>query len=203
MDGHDKAVTPIATTIRKFYARNEQFQIYYRSTNSTRQSQYLRDRIVNTSGLSNVLKVDTQSKPALVEPNVSMGALVEATLKHGLIPPVIEFPGNLIFILICCFFRMGAESLRTVSGARMIRLSFCFRSQIALKLPAPLPFSGIYNANLLGRVVPPQTKRHHSLHSLHTLPPDRENKPKNARYDAQFRRLGARPDKERRIHCLE
>lgn len=140
MDGHDKAVTPIATTIRKFYARKEQFQIYYRSTNSTRQSQYLRDRIVNTSGLSNVLKVDTQSKPALVEPNVSMGALVEATLKHGLIPPVMKFPGNLIFILICCFFRMGAESLRTASGARMTRFSLCLRSQIALKLPAPSRF---------------------------------------------------------------
>ena len=144
--------------------------------------------------------MDTQSKPALVEPNVSVDALVEATLKHGLIPPVMEFPGNLIFILICCFFRMGAESLRTVSGARMIYLSLCLRSQIALKLPAPSRFPGIYNTNLLDRAVPPQAKRHHSLH---ILPLDRENKPKNARDDAQFRRLGARPDQERRIHCLE
>src|SRR4051812_39021058 len=50
--------------------------------------------MVDTSGLSNVLKVDTESRTALVEPNVPMDSLVEATLKHGLIPPVVmEFPG--------------------------------------------------------------------------------------------------------------
>ena len=50
--------------------------------------------MVDTSGLSNVLKVDTESKTALVEPNVGMDSLVEATLQHGLIPPVVmEFPG--------------------------------------------------------------------------------------------------------------
>jgi delta24-sterol reductase len=50
--------------------------------------------MVDTSALSNVIKVDTQTKTALVEPNVPMDALVEATLQHGLMPPVImEFPG--------------------------------------------------------------------------------------------------------------
>jgi Delta24-sterol reductase len=94
MDTHDKAVASIASTIRKFYARKEAFRIYHGSTNSTRQSQYQRDRLVDTSGLSNVLKVDAQTKTALVEPNVHMDALVEATLRHGLIPPVVmEFPG--------------------------------------------------------------------------------------------------------------
>ncbi len=50
--------------------------------------------MINTSGLINILKVDSTSKIALVEPNVPMDALVEATLKHGLLPPVVmEFPG--------------------------------------------------------------------------------------------------------------
>jgi hypothetical protein len=53
------------------------------------------------------------------------------------------------------FFRMGSESLRAVLGARMIRLSLCFRSQIAPKLPAPSRFPGIYSANLLGQIQAP------------------------------------------------
>jgi FAD/FMN-containing dehydrogenase len=40
------------------------------------------------------LKVDKQKMVALVEPNVSMDSLVNATLAHGLLPPVVmEFPG--------------------------------------------------------------------------------------------------------------
>ncbi|KAG4437076.1 hypothetical protein IFR05_007451 [Cadophora sp. M221] len=94
MDSHDTAVAQIATAIGKFHARKEAFRIYHGSTNSTRQSQYQRDRMVDTSGLNNVLKVDTKSMTALVEPNVPMDSLVEATLKHGLLPPVVmEFPG--------------------------------------------------------------------------------------------------------------
>jgi Delta24-sterol reductase len=44
--------------------------------------------------MPNVVKIDPASKVAIVEPNVSMDKLVEATLEHGLIPPVVmEFPG--------------------------------------------------------------------------------------------------------------
>ncbi|KAJ5040467.1 uncharacterized protein L3040_006123 [Drepanopeziza brunnea f. sp. 'multigermtubi'] len=50
--------------------------------------------MVDTSTLNHVLKIDTKSMTALVEPNVAMDALVEATLQHGLLPPVVmEFPG--------------------------------------------------------------------------------------------------------------
>jgi FAD/FMN-containing dehydrogenase len=94
MDSHDRAVKGIAAKIRKFHARQEPFRIYHGSTNSTRPSQYRRSSMVDTSGLLNVLKVDTGSKTALVEPNVPMDSLVEATLQHGLLPPVVmEFPG--------------------------------------------------------------------------------------------------------------
>jgi len=94
MESHDKAVKGIAAKVRKFYARQEPFRIYHGSTNSTRPSQYRRSRMVDTSGLSRVLKVDTNAKTAIVEPNVPMDSLVEATLMHGLLPPVVmEFPG--------------------------------------------------------------------------------------------------------------
>jgi delta24-sterol reductase len=44
--------------------------------------------------LSHVLSVNKEEKTCLVEPNVPMDRLVEATLEHGLVPPVVmEFPG--------------------------------------------------------------------------------------------------------------
>lgn len=94
MDAHDQAVATIAARIQKFYTLKEGFRIYHGSTNSTRKSQYKRSNMVDTSGLSNILRVDTKSMTALVEPNVAMDSLVETTLKHGLVPPVVmEFPG--------------------------------------------------------------------------------------------------------------
>jgi FAD/FMN-containing dehydrogenase len=50
--------------------------------------------MVDTSSLNRVLSVDRDKKVAVVEPNVSMDKLVDATLRHGLIPTVVpEFPG--------------------------------------------------------------------------------------------------------------
>jgi delta24-sterol reductase len=94
MDIHDEAVASIGARIKKFYARKEAFRIYHGSTNSTRHSQYQREKMIDTSGLNRVLRVDTENQTAIVEPNVPMDALVEATLQHGLVPPVVmEFPG--------------------------------------------------------------------------------------------------------------
>ncbi|RDW64037.1 hypothetical protein BP5796_10539 [Coleophoma crateriformis] len=94
MEKHASAVAAIASSVKEFYNRKEAFRIYHGSTNSTRASQYQRKQMVDTSGLSHVLKVDTNAKTAIVEPNVPMDRLVEATLQHGLIPPVVmEFPG--------------------------------------------------------------------------------------------------------------
>jgi Delta24-sterol reductase len=94
MDAHDTAVDEIAIAVRTFYDRQEPFRIYHGSTNSTRPSQYRRNNIIDTSGLTNVLAVDETNRTVLVEPNVPMDALVVATLLHGLIPPVVmEFPG--------------------------------------------------------------------------------------------------------------
>ncbi|XWX00237.1 hypothetical protein V2A60_008257 [Cordyceps javanica] len=94
MEMHDAAVRVIAQQVRCFSEQSKPFRIYHGSTNSTRTSQRRADNTIDTSQLTHVLSVDAVSKTALVEPNVPMDALVEATLAHGLVPPVVmEFPG--------------------------------------------------------------------------------------------------------------
>ena len=94
MDRHEKDVAAIAAQVKELYSQREPFRIYHGSTNSTRQSVLKRKRIVDISHLKFVLNVDSESRTALVEPNVPMDRLVETTLKYGLIPPVVmEFPG--------------------------------------------------------------------------------------------------------------
>lgn len=94
MQNHKHAVEKIAASVQRYFQRREPFRIYHGSTNSTRPTVHQRTNTVNISALSQVLSVDTKAKTALVEPNVPMDRLVEATLKYGLIPPVVmEFPG--------------------------------------------------------------------------------------------------------------
>ncbi|KAI4217687.1 MAG: hypothetical protein LQ351_000283 [Letrouitia transgressa] len=94
MQNHRNIVQKIATSVQHYFKGREPFRIYHGSTNSTRQTTHWRENIVDISPLSRVLKVDTNTRTALVEPNVPMDRLVECTLKHGLIPPVVmEFPG--------------------------------------------------------------------------------------------------------------
>lgn len=91
--GHDRAVECIATSVRKFYDRNGKFRIYHGSTNSTRPPALKHNNYVDLSPLSHVLEVNPGSRTALIKPNVSMNRLMEETLKHGLIPPVVmKFP---------------------------------------------------------------------------------------------------------------
>ncbi|KAJ4148452.1 hypothetical protein LMH87_002919 [Akanthomyces muscarius] len=94
MEAHNAAVRLIAQQVQRFSEKNKPFRIYHGSTNSTRTSQRRADNTIDTSQLTHVLSVDAASKTALVEPNVPMDALVDATLAHGLVPPVVmEFPG--------------------------------------------------------------------------------------------------------------
>lgn len=94
MEHHNRAVSTLAARIRRLYDQGVPFRIYHGSTNSTRPLAFLPDEMVDVSSLRNVIKVDQGTRTALVEPNVPMDALVDATLKHGLVPPVVmEFPG--------------------------------------------------------------------------------------------------------------
>lgn len=94
MEQHNINVREIADQVHRFYELKQPFRIFHGSTNSTRHRDVQNSTSIDTSKLCNVLALDTANKTALVEPNVPMDSLVAATLKHGLIPPVVmEFPG--------------------------------------------------------------------------------------------------------------
>ncbi|KAJ5043130.1 uncharacterized protein L3040_004514 [Drepanopeziza brunnea f. sp. 'multigermtubi'] len=92
MAQHKETVEEISATVASYHARGEKFRIYHGSTNSTRPN--AKKNLVDTSALSHVLHIDPETKTCLVEPNVPMDRLVEATMAYGLVPPVVmEFPG--------------------------------------------------------------------------------------------------------------
>ncbi|TGJ81372.1 hypothetical protein E0Z10_g7391 [Xylaria hypoxylon] len=95
MERHRQAVRLIAATVRGYFEQSIPFRIMHGSTNSTRPAHLKSQaRFVDIGALKNVLEVDTSRRVALVEPNVPMDRLVESTLRHGLVPPVVmEFPG--------------------------------------------------------------------------------------------------------------
>jgi Delta24-sterol reductase len=89
---HDEVVGKVSAAAKCFFDRGEPFRIFHGSTNSTRPAHG--SQVVDISALSNILDVDTSCRIATVEPNVPMDKLIEATLPHGLMPPVVmEFPG--------------------------------------------------------------------------------------------------------------
>ncbi|PGH11945.1 hypothetical protein AJ80_06910 [Polytolypa hystricis UAMH7299] len=91
---HDASVAVISSRVKHFHSLNQAFRVYHGSTHSTRPSQHYANNTVDVSMLTRVLRIDTDKKTALVEANVPMDQLVRATLKHGLIPPIVmEFPG--------------------------------------------------------------------------------------------------------------
>ncbi|PHH54959.1 Delta(24)-sterol reductase [Ceratocystis fimbriata CBS 114723] len=93
MEHHKKVVGTIANTVRQFFDKKEPYRIFHGSTNSTRPAKAAGPS-VDISALDNVLSVSRATRTAIVEPNVPMDRLVEATLKHGLVPPIVmEFPG--------------------------------------------------------------------------------------------------------------
>ncbi|PNS14660.1 hypothetical protein CAC42_1682 [Sphaceloma murrayae] len=90
---HDAAVAGISSQIAAFNAQGIKYRISHGSSNSTRTAAK-GTHFLDLSSLSRVLSVDVVGRTALVEPNVPMDRLVEATLPLGLVPPVVmEFPG--------------------------------------------------------------------------------------------------------------
>ncbi|OHF03886.1 FAD binding domain-containing protein [Colletotrichum orchidophilum] len=91
---HRERVTLVAGKVKKLARDGVKYRIYHKTTNSTRISTRDANAIIDISGLNNIITINEHRRCALVEPNVSMDALVTATLKHGLIPAVVpEFPG--------------------------------------------------------------------------------------------------------------
>jgi len=93
-DEHSSSVEAVREQVRRFAAARTTARIYHKTTNSTRAQEFRRDAMIDTGGLDRVLHVDRERRVAVVEPNVPMDALVDATLPLGLVPPVVpEFPG--------------------------------------------------------------------------------------------------------------
>jgi Delta24-sterol reductase len=93
MEEHEQKVANIAARVRQFHDSKAGFRVYHGSSNSTRTLAFERNKIVDTSCLNKILKIDRKRCRAWVEPNVSMRGLVEATLKEDLLPEVVmEFP---------------------------------------------------------------------------------------------------------------
>lgn len=89
---HDRAVEDIADRVKSFKDGGSRPTISHGSTNSTRPQR--EGDTIEVGHLDHVLQVDRGEEKAVVEPNVPMDRLVDATLEHGLVPPVVmEFPG--------------------------------------------------------------------------------------------------------------
>ncbi|KAK5937545.1 hypothetical protein PMZ80_010165 [Knufia obscura] len=94
MEAHNTRVTTLSQRVQQFYKDGIPFRLYHGNTNSTRPSVRSLSTSLDLSHMNHVISIDTQNLTCLVEPNVAMDALVDATLEHDLIPPVIpEFPG--------------------------------------------------------------------------------------------------------------
>jgi delta24-sterol reductase len=89
MEEHESTVAQLASEVARFSTEKIPFRIYHGSTLSTRQSSRQRNQIIDVSSLNHVLKFNKAAKTVLVEPNVPMDRLVEATLAQGLLPKVV------------------------------------------------------------------------------------------------------------------
>ncbi len=81
---HTEIFTQLQAQIKDYYARKVPFRVYHGSTNATRILTFKRSEMVDISGLNRVLSVDTDMNVAIVEPNVPMDKMVDATLRYGL-----------------------------------------------------------------------------------------------------------------------
>ena len=91
---HSTDVKNIQEQMKSFFARKQKVKIYHGSTNSTRAQKFEKDKFIDVSRLDRVVEININEQYILVEPNVPMDKLVEATLKHRLVPPVVpELPG--------------------------------------------------------------------------------------------------------------
>lgn len=93
IDNHDKAVAEIRNSIRSFYNNKQKFRVFHGSTTTTRSSDIDPMHMIDVSGLNEILEINVKDRYAVVESNVAMDQLVAATLKYGLVPPVVpELP---------------------------------------------------------------------------------------------------------------
>jgi Delta24-sterol reductase len=89
MEQHHTTVFQLSQRVASFYKDERPFRIYHGNTNSTRTSPRTNANSLDVSSLNHVISVDPPKKTCLCEPNVPMEDLLAATIKHGLMPPVV------------------------------------------------------------------------------------------------------------------
>jgi Delta24-sterol reductase len=95
MERHNQIVQDVSNNISNFYKLRQPYHVFHGSSSSTRPRHGSDTNVMDISMLSQVISVDTARKTCLVELNVPMDQLVEATMPYGLIPPVVmEFTGT-------------------------------------------------------------------------------------------------------------
>ncbi len=91
---HDTKIENLQRSVRQFYDAKTQVKIYHGSTNSTRTLDFDKNKMVDVSSFDEIIEINGEKLYAVVEANVALDKLVNATLKLGLIPLVVsEFPG--------------------------------------------------------------------------------------------------------------
>lgn len=91
---HDAKIQSLSVRVEQFFKNKKPFRVFHGSTNSTRILTFKKNETIDISNLNKVISINAKKHTATVEPNVSMDQLVKATLKYGLVPPIVmEFPG--------------------------------------------------------------------------------------------------------------
>lgn len=91
---HQQKVDRIRQAIVTLRNNGQQAKMYHGSTNSTRPPIVPGLQLIDVSGLTEILEINSTEQYVLVEPNVPLDKLVVATNAYGLMPPVVaEFPG--------------------------------------------------------------------------------------------------------------
>ncbi len=91
---HNKKIQSLSVRVEQFFKNKKPFRVFHGSTNSTRVLTFKEHETIDISNLNQVVSMNVEKRTAIVEPNVSMDQLVKATLKYGLVPPIVmEFPG--------------------------------------------------------------------------------------------------------------
>lgn len=90
---HVKAVQSLSQHVTDFYKTRTPFRINHGHTHATRIRAPGTPQIY-IGNLNHVITINSADKYVVVEPNVKVEHLFDATYKHGLMPPtILEFPG--------------------------------------------------------------------------------------------------------------
>lgn len=90
---HKLRINAVQEQLAYFRKRKEKFRIYHGNTNTTRNNKKDPTKLLDISGLTEILEINIEDGYVIAEANVPMDALLDATLAKGFVPQVVpEFP---------------------------------------------------------------------------------------------------------------